>query len=382
MGVTAPVTTVPHMPVSPVRLLSDALAWVDAIAERVLTTLESEGFEPTAETRAGVPALVQRVVEAVLHLARQRAAPLTEGYEDLADTCRRHRLSRHLAVRAVQLAADDAWHALVASATGDERRHLLDTVDRLGRLIEALRQVVLLEYAGDRLTPVDTASAERVISPPHRTGTGCHAIVALAGRQPPEIEQLRARLGSRGLIMEIDEVTVALLPGSGSSSPSRDGLLAAARAQIDRLDLKVSAGLAFRPPGGRMSEAVAEAREILWTVLELDYEPRAYQMEDVVLEILLLRSPDVARKMAQHLLPLKAAYPELLDTLEEVLEATGKRDATARKLCIHPNTLAYRLRKISELTSLSVTQRPRDQWLARVALTSMNTIGRSASPQV
>jgi PucR C-terminal helix-turn-helix domain/GGDEF-like domain len=50
--------------------------------------------------------------------------------------------------------------------------------------------------------------------------------------------------------------------------------------------------------------------------------------------------------------PLLGAGPALLDTVTTYLEQGNSLEATARLLFVHPNTVRYRLRRVSELTGL------------------------------
>jgi DNA-binding PucR family transcriptional regulator len=54
--------------------------------------------------------------------------------------------------------------------------------------------------------------------------------------------------------------------------------------------------------------------------------------------------------VAQVYEPLLAGSPALLDTLTTYLEQGSSLEATARMLFVHPNTVRYRLRRITELT--------------------------------
>jgi DNA-binding PucR family transcriptional regulator len=51
--------------------------------------------------------------------------------------------------------------------------------------------------------------------------------------------------------------------------------------------------------------------------------------------------------------PLVAAGGSLLDTLTVYLETGGTLEGTARLLFVHPNTVRYRLRRVTELCALS-----------------------------
>ncbi|MEO7448074.1 MAG: helix-turn-helix domain-containing protein [Humibacillus sp.] len=58
----------------------------------------------------------------------------------------------------------------------------------------------------------------------------------------------------------------------------------------------------------------------------------------------------------------------LLETATAYLESGGSLEATARALFVHPNTVRYRLGRISELTGYDLTT-PREAWVVRIALT-------------
>ena len=51
--------------------------------------------------------------------------------------------------------------------------------------------------------------------------------------------------------------------------------------------------------------------------------------------------------------PLLSGGSALLDTVMTYLEQGNSLEATARLLFVHPNTVRYRLRRVSELTGLA-----------------------------
>ena len=59
-----------------------------------------------------------------------------------------------------------------------------------------------------------------------------------------------------------------------------------------------------------------------------------------------------AQLIAEVYEPLLGAGPALLDTVTTYLEQGNSLEATARLLFVHPNTVRYRLRRVSELTAL------------------------------
>lgn len=48
-------------------------------------------------------------------------------------------------------------------------------------------------------------------------------------------------------------------------------------------------------------------------------------------------------------------HPELIHTLAAMIRLGVHRKRSARRLCVHPNTIDYRMRRISALTGLPVT---------------------------
>jgi len=98
-------------------------------------------------------------------------------------------------------------------------------------------------------------------------------------------------------------------------------------------------------------DAAQEAREVLFVALRLARLPGLYLLDDLVLEVQLAR-PGVANdRLVQRLAPLRSRH-ELLTTLRAVIEAKDNRRRAAAELHVHPNTLAYRLRRIAEVTGL------------------------------
>jgi DNA-binding PucR family transcriptional regulator len=87
--------------------------------------------------------------------------------------------------------------------------------------------------------------------------------------------------------------------------------------------------------------------------------------------------------------PLADAGPTLTETLDAYLDCGGAIEACARKLFVHPNTVRYRLKRITDFTGRDPTQ-PRDAYVLRVAATvgQLNyptppaTVANNAMPQV
>ena len=87
--------------------------------------------------------------------------------------------------------------------------------------------------------------------------------------------------------------------------------------------------------------------------------------------------------------PLADAGPTLVETLDAFLDSGGAIEACARKLFVHPNTVRYRLKRITDFTGRDPTQ-PRDAYVLRVAATVgqlnypaiTSSVGNTATTQV
>ena len=91
--------------------------------------------------------------------------------------------------------------------------------------------------------------------------------------------------------------------------------------------------------------------------------------EDYLLETLVGRSPRLAARLKVKLLaPLSDDdHGELAQTLQTFLRCRFDRTATSAALHVHRNTLAYRLRRIEEITGLDLGS-PRDLACAYMAI--------------
>lgn len=96
--------------------------------------------------------------------------------------------------------------------------------------------------------------------------------------------------------------------------------------------------------------------------------PRPVLADDLLPERALAGDAVAHRKLvATAIEPVVAAGGELLVTLAAFLESGNALEACARALFVHPNTVRYRLRRVSELTGLRPTD-PRDAFVLRIAL--------------
>jgi DNA-binding PucR family transcriptional regulator len=96
--------------------------------------------------------------------------------------------------------------------------------------------------------------------------------------------------------------------------------------------------------------------------------PRPVEADDLLPERAMAGDGSAHRRLVETVVgPLEAAGGELLRTLAAYLEGGGALEACARALFVHPNTVRYRLRRVSELTGRGPSD-PRDALVLRVAL--------------
>ena len=113
----------------------------------------------------------------------------------------------------------------------------------------------------------------------------------------------------------------------------------------------VLAGIAWGRGADGAAAASVEAREILSLADRLGRPPGAYRLDDVLLEYAVTHPAETAARLTGVLSPIEER-PDLLETLEEWYAADFDRRAAAASLNVHPNTLDYRLRRITELTGM------------------------------
>lgn len=170
------------------------------------------------------------------------------------------------------------------------------------------------------------------------------------------LEALRRLTGVTALSVDRPTDTVLLLPVRGSARATQTKLVSAVRAVfLADGNARITCGISAPATRDDIPSAVQEAAELSQVALALGYEAGAYLMEELMLEVMLHRAPDMASRLAARLTPLTRSGSHLIDTLEAFLACDQERKTAAKRLFIHPNTLSYRLRRIQDLTHLSPT---------------------------
>jgi hypothetical protein len=201
----------------------------------------------------------------------------------------------------------DAWVALALALplTADERRPGLPGQIATRRKLRRLQR------------RLDAWAGEPVLS----TVGGLGGVVLLPVR---EDRYDRARLGA--VVAELAGLVAGPVHAAAAEAGSPAGLPAAARLAGDLLEL---AGALSLPPG-------------------------LHLVDDLLLELPLLRAGEPRRRLAALLQPAEAV-PELLPTLRAWLDHDRNRRETAQSLYVHPNTLDRRLERLAALTGLDLS---------------------------
>jgi DNA-binding PucR family transcriptional regulator len=165
-------------------------------------------------------------------------------------------------------------------------------------------------------------------------------------------------------------------PGAGEpSSGHAEPLSAAALARL--ADAFGAGPVVLGPTVPALADAHLSATEALSglrAVVAWPSAPRPVRSADLLPERALAGDPDAERQLVDDVVrPLVASGGLLVETLDAYLDAGGVLEASARRLFVHPNTVRYRLRRVTELTG-RVPSDPRDALVLRIGL----AVGRLA----
>lgn len=320
---------------------------------------------------------VQRSLRRWARWLTTSVAPTDEDFAPLREWARTRagegvRLEDLLRVFAV--GGQVGWDLIRRHARSDETDAVLDAAGLLMRYVDRLSAVVVDTYLAERDLLV-SEEERRTRDLLERLGGGAALdldalqlaerlgvtvepayapfVVVMPGRPPRGHAALAARLRRRGWKLTVtDGSRVVGLAGwpleEAELGEGPDVLLVVA-------DLTPLEELgAAREEVALLAEHACQAglRGRIWT-------------EDHLLEILMGRLPGPAARLRERVLgPLADPdHEELLRTLRAFLAHDYDRGATSEALHVHRNTLAYRLRRIQELTGLDLTSARDLAWL-------------------
>ncbi|MET9707500.1 PucR family transcriptional regulator [Streptomyces griseus] len=198
---------------------------------------------------------------------------------------------------------------------------------------------------------------------------GPHEVVALSFEPNPPPRLVQSSLEAHaGVPVLVDHVAgIALLPG-GCDLP---GLWEALGKDVGQ-GHRVFAAAAPAAGPGAVPAAAQEAGRVLELVQRLGRPPGLYRLDDVLLEYQLARPGDALLRLAAKLDPLEE-HPYLLETLRVFVDHGHNRSRSASELCVHRNTLDYRLHRVTTLTGLDPAV-PAEARLLQAALVARDLV--------
>lgn len=198
-------------------------------------------------------------------------------------------------------------------------------------------------------------------------------VVALATPVPLELDLAALRSGARhsGLSLLTGEAASALVLVLGGTG-SRDSAVQQVAGALT--DAPVVVG-PTAPDLSSAAPSVQEALAALAAVACWPEAPRPVAASHLLAERAVLGEEAARRRLLEDVyIPLERAGGDLLQTAAAYLEGGGSVEGAGRALFLHPNTVRYRIRKLTEICGMDITE-PRAGLAVRLAL----MLGRSAS---
>jgi sugar diacid utilization regulator len=217
------------------------------------------------------------------------------------------------------------------------------------------------------------------------SGRPASAVAALRNRVAAAIDHFfTARVP--GAISSIRDDEVVIVVPELADHPGADvghlssGCLARMRDMFPEVVVTIGIGGTCRDPAD-IARSYGQARRTIDAVLRLDRQGQVVAFEDLGIHRLLLQVPDLAelRAFAAEILGKLGGQErqrgtELLTTLACYFRENSSPQRTARSLHVHPNTVAYRIRRIQEITGIQLDNY-RDRLMAQVALEIIDALG-------
>jgi DNA-binding PucR family transcriptional regulator len=375
------------------RVAARIEAHTDAIAERLVDRIahEMDLVREDEDVRDDLLALARACASLLTSMTRTWSDPRAVPPPEDALVWSRSFVSRRLPMGALlrvfrigQSGYREVWHDELA-ASGEDPRLILEALKATSAFtftwVDAILEPVAATYEEERERSLRGAHAVRA-----------ETVEAILSREPLDATHAGARLGyelnrphlayvawvetdageaARDSIEQLAPAVAALLGGPDACRPlllrvaprvvhgwvPRGAIggeqLAAIRKLLADTHLRVAAG---RPAAGveGFRTSHEEARRARRVARLLRRSAAVTRYEDVAVADLLTRDPDVARDVVRAALgPLAVdddSSRRLIATLRVFLQEGQSFSRAARRLGIHENTVAYRVRRVLELT--------------------------------
>jgi sugar diacid utilization regulator len=177
-----------------------------------------------------------------------------------------------------------------------------------------------------------------------------------------------------------DEVVIVVPESAAEATRLSSACLARMRDLFPDTVITIGIGGGCHDPAD-IARSYGQARRTIDAVVRLGRQGQVVAFEDLGIHRLLLQVPDLAelRSFATEILGKldgqeRQRGTELLATLACYFRENSSPQRTARSLHVHPNTVAYRIRRIQEITGLQLDAY-RDRLMAQVALEIIDALG-------
>ncbi|GIG39962.1 PucR family transcriptional regulator [Cellulomonas phragmiteti] len=316
-------------------------SWVNLVAQAGITAFVTWYADPTrpphgvGEIFAAAPPELTRSIS--LQHTLQLVRVVVDVVETHSDRLAAPGAERELREAVLRYSREVAFSAAEVYARAAEVRGAWDA------RLEAL--VVDALVRGD----VDDALRSRVSALGWSGRGSTLVVVGTAGAHMDEVRAADLRRATRraaddALVGILGDRLVVFLGGEGD-------LRAAAMNLLPRFG---PGPVVVGPTAAGLAEATRSARAALSGLLAApgwEQAPRPVHADDLLPERVLLGDADARRALVERAYePLAASQGSLLGTLSAYLGAGRSLEAAARTLYVHPNTVRYRLRRVSDVT--------------------------------
>ncbi|WP_406230871.1 PucR family transcriptional regulator [Nocardia sp. NBC_01009] len=341
---------------------------------------------PGEQLRGDVTKLTRSCLALAAEMFDKRAVPDDEQLDEVREAAAqwaREAVPLGTILRAYHEGLRIAFGLVTARAKADDVDELLVATDLMLELLEAITAAVSDAYVDEQhLVAREHQTAAQTLASALLSGRSSSALARQAGipiaesyqvvalsipEHPDERdsrvdEQVAARRKLRrlqsALATVFDSRVLALLSTKGGTLliPVDEGAVMLTGEVLALLTEAAAVPLTATPVLGnteQIPEAAEQAHELLNLVRVAGRAPGLYQMADLAVEYQLTRGGPATRRIATILDPLDA-HPELFDTMRAYLGNDMNRQLTAKQLYVHPNTVDYRLRRISQLTTIDL----------------------------
>ncbi|GAA4678315.1 helix-turn-helix domain-containing protein [Gordonia humi] len=193
----------------------------------------------------------------------------------------------------------------------------------------------------------------------------------IVGTPPPE-QNVSVPLAIHTTAKQYDRATLSVVQGSVLVAIVGGSLRQTDRFLTDLLTHFADGPVVIGPTTPNLTTAHASAVEAISGIRAVDgwpSAPRPVYSSDLLPERALNGDAEAVRMLTETLMTrLGGDNDTLLSTLEAYLDAGGSIESCAREMYIHPNTVRYRLKKVTDVTARDPSN-PRDAYVLRVALT-------------